>query len=157
MARRQKKSCQAIGFIFLSDRPHFTDPAQYREWLGYDWSPSELRADLHMGRLPEGVILQTADGPRVVIGRQGTYDQALVTFAEAMGERVGRADMVAMNLWQLKRLRQKLGMSQNELSNAIGISCATIGRIENGHYIRLTIETRAKLKAFFELHQEKLR
>lgn len=144
MIDTQADAYRVAGFLSLGDRLHFDCPQSYADWFGCSWTRRELREDLHFGKLPEGLILMTPVGLRVVLGRQGAYAQMLgyMTHGEAClaveapkkpaQEKRGppaAAEIVGM----LREYRQWKGMSVREMAPMLGISAAGLYRLVDLH------------------------
>ena len=144
MADDQAAAYRVAGFLSLGDRLHFECPQSYADWFGCSWTRRELREDLHFGKLPEGLILMTPEGLRVVLGRQGAYDQMLgyMTHGEAcLGreepkkpaqEKRGRPDAAEI-VGMLREYRQRKGMSVREMAPMLGLSAAGLYRLFTQH------------------------
>lgn len=166
MARSDEKVYQTLGFLFLSHRPHFADPGVYTEWLGCGWSKAEIKTELHMGRLPEGLLVMSKAGPLVVVGRQGAYDQVLATMPEALDYRQGGpipelpeeveepiVRHYPKNLSYIRRIRLQMGWTQREVAEFVGVNLMTIVNIERGAIVNVRSLTGEKLNKFYEKYE----
>jgi len=65
MPAEQQFVCR--GFLFTKSRREFDDPWDYFDFKERVWLKEELRHDLTVGVLPEGMILETAGFMPVVV------------------------------------------------------------------------------------------
>lgn len=174
-------SYKVLGFLFLSGRLHFTDPAVYGDWFGMSFGRVEMRETLYFGKLPEGLIFSGPDGVVVVQGRWGEYKQKLVAIGEVLGTNtppavgalrngdyvrrywptshdVGtslrRLDALQLEIARhMLALRGVLNMTQLEMADYLGLSGMTIIRIEHG-YETLKKKTMGKLMKLAPVYEE---
>ncbi len=149
------------GFLFMTKRRHFTDPAMYGDWVGISFPVTVMREELHMGRLPEGLLLSSSRGLEVVKGPTGMHDQKLVPLSFVLDQgnyglenqanpKQKKAAMIAEKLGEL---RSALGMTQQELALRIGLSPMTVKRLESG-YKGFRLSTAEKLLNLEPLYEE---
>jgi len=67
---------KARGVLF---QKHMCDPADYFDFKSMEWFPADIRRELEMGQIPEGLILQTDNGPLgVVVGIYGQPQEVVL-------------------------------------------------------------------------------
>jgi len=149
---------RVLGFLFSNGRRHFTDPAEYADWVGVSYSKTLLKEDLHFGRFPEGLILSSPDGVMVVSGHVGGFDQTLVPLMEIIKNykpkpnRKITADDIADHLLII---RGAMNLTQKGMANYLGLSTGSILRIEEG-YRNFRKGTECKLMKLRYVYQNKI-
>jgi len=148
---------RVLGFLFSNGRLHFTDPAEYADWVGFSYSKTLLKEDLHFGRFPEGLILSSPDGVMVVSGHIGDFDQILVplmkiikTFNKPKPKGKITADDIADHLLVI---RGAMNLTQKGMANYLGLSIGSILRIEEG-YRNFRKGTEYKLMKLLPIYQK---
>jgi DNA-binding XRE family transcriptional regulator len=143
MGRNVGEAYVVRGFVFMSDRRHFTDAALYGDWVGETRSRWTLREELRMGAFPEGLILDGPEGVMVVVGRTGQRDQKLRAIGKVLGQvsKEAKSEKKVRATWGkietdkgrwLYQRRVARGWTQRELAKRAGVSNECISMIERG-------------------------
>lgn len=146
-----------VGFVSVTGRPQFDLMDEYLDWLGYGWHPAEMRHDLYMGRIPEGAILQTPKGLRMVVGQRGRRYQRLAPVCESSRPGPGKDTDFdpKRTASRLREVRLRLRYTQGEMAECIGMQRATLSRLERGvevhHFHGKTV---AALRRFYRSYLE---
>ena len=67
---------KARGVLF---RKQMCEPADYFDFKSMEWFPNDIKRELEMGQLPEGLILQKEGEPlKVVVGIYGKPQEVVL-------------------------------------------------------------------------------
>jgi hypothetical protein len=66
----QRSKFECVGFVFLNNRHHFTDPEDYLCYQNRVWSAEDAERELSDGMMPPGMLVKAIDGNKigVVVG-----------------------------------------------------------------------------------------